>query len=276
MVKLGFILIFGVIAAGSLVYGLTSSIKEKVNMITAYLHDIGRGDFTSDRSVMAVVDDLTMISRDVYHMKESLADIIREIEGDSGDKSFVAWRIFLKGYERHGFWESIRFPDPAYHYAIEMMGGWMRLCEELNQLQTSRDLEFRSKDWRRLYEIGLTKATWGDEPGKIKVPAYCTGYHEWNNMSGGFLEFIPPVLEIGTGQRIYQDALGQGSKVKGLQSASIIEEVPSYGERKTEKDYIRIEGEEGASRRSGEGIVHVSAIQSQAGSGGEEGENLEE
>ncbi|HSA16123.1 MAG TPA: methyl-accepting chemotaxis protein [Spirochaetota bacterium] len=83
MVKLGFILVFGVIAAGSLVYGLTSSIKEKVNMITAYLHDIGRGDFTSDRSVMAVVDDLTMISRDVYHMKESLADIIREIRSKS-------------------------------------------------------------------------------------------------------------------------------------------------------------------------------------------------
>ena len=225
---------------------------------------------------------LEEISRAVQaHIKRNkfavqLADIIREIEGDSGDKSFVAWRIFLKGYERHGFWESIRFPDPAYHYAIEMMGGWMRLCEELNQLQTSRDLEFRSKDWRRLYEIGLTKATWGDEPGKIKVPAYCTGYHEWNNRSGGFLEFIPPVLEIGTGQRIYQDALGQGSKVKGLQSASIIEEVPSYGERKTEDDYIRIETEEGASRRSGEGIVHVSAIQSQAGSGGKEGGSLEE
>ena len=81
--KLGFIILFGIIAAGSLVYGLTVSIKDKVKMITAYLHEIGRGNFCSQRSVMAVVDDLTRISQDVYYMKEGLADIIREIRHNS-------------------------------------------------------------------------------------------------------------------------------------------------------------------------------------------------
>ena len=82
-IKLGFIILFGILAAGSLVYGLTSSIKDKVNIITEYLKNIGSGDFSSQRTVMAVVDDLTRISQDVYYMKENLADIIREIRHNS-------------------------------------------------------------------------------------------------------------------------------------------------------------------------------------------------
>ncbi|HPS59189.1 MAG TPA: methyl-accepting chemotaxis protein [Spirochaetota bacterium] len=82
-VKLGFILLFGIIAAGSLIYGLVTSIKDKVNLITIYLKRIGQGDFSARRSIMAVVDDLTRINHDVFYMKQNIADIIKEIRQNS-------------------------------------------------------------------------------------------------------------------------------------------------------------------------------------------------
>lgn len=82
-VKLGLILLFGMIAAGSLVYGLVTSIKDKVTMITLYLKRIGQGDFSAKRSLMVIVDDLTRINHDVFYMKENIADIIREIRQNS-------------------------------------------------------------------------------------------------------------------------------------------------------------------------------------------------
>jgi len=82
-VKLGLIVMFGMIVGASLVYGLVASIKDKVNMITMYLRRIGNGDFSAGRSIMAVVDDLTKINQDVYYMKENIAEIIREIRHNS-------------------------------------------------------------------------------------------------------------------------------------------------------------------------------------------------
>jgi len=81
--KLGLITLFGILVASSLIYGLISSIKDKVNMITLYLHRIGGGDLSAGRSIMAIVDDLTKINQDVYYMKENIAGIIREIRQNS-------------------------------------------------------------------------------------------------------------------------------------------------------------------------------------------------
>ena len=81
-VKLGLIVLFGMLVASSLIFGLAASIKDKVTLITSYLHRIGEGDFSAGRSVMAVVD-LTKINQDVYYMKENIADIIREIRHNS-------------------------------------------------------------------------------------------------------------------------------------------------------------------------------------------------
>jgi len=81
--KLILIILFGIIAAGSLVYGLVASIKDKVSLITLYLKRIGSGDFSEKRSLMAIVDDLAKINRDVFYMKENIADIIRDIRNYS-------------------------------------------------------------------------------------------------------------------------------------------------------------------------------------------------
>lgn len=187
------------------------------------------------------------------------ADIISIIEGDIADKSLVAWRVFLKSMEHHGFYSSVRFPDPAYHYAIDLLGGWMRLCEEWHGM-TDKEIEFRGKDWRKLYEIGVRKASWDGRDGTVKVPPYFKGFHEWNNRSGGFLEFVPKVVQIGTGEMIPQEMLGAGDQVRMLTEGN-----DDDGQRKIKKIGIRTEDQEGIAGRSGEGLVSVSQVQFQEG-----------
>jgi len=83
VVKLGFIILFGMMAAGSLIYGLATSIKQKISLITIYLKRLGEGDFSAGKNIMAVLDDLTRINHDVFHMKENIAEIIRGIRHNS-------------------------------------------------------------------------------------------------------------------------------------------------------------------------------------------------
>ena len=77
--KLGLILLFGLLIASSIIYGLTWSIREKLALINTFMQRISDGDLSGARVVMAVQDDLTRVGRNVFYMRESLADIIREI-----------------------------------------------------------------------------------------------------------------------------------------------------------------------------------------------------
>lgn len=191
-----------------------------------------------------------------------LAEIIQEIDGDISDKSLIAWRIFLRAMERHGFWGSVRFPDPAYHYAIDMMGGWMRICESWHTL-TDKELEFRGKEWRKLYEAGLSRASWDGKGGTVMIPSYFPGYHEWNNKAAGYLEFVPPVIEIGSGAIVAQEMLGSGNKVPV--SALSDGKGGLDGQRETEETGIGTENKKRAIGRGREGPLSISEIQFQTG-----------
>lgn len=134
------------------------------------------------------------------------ADIIRHLDGSPDDKSTAAWRTFLRTMERYGYYDSVRFPDPAFHYVVEQLGGWERIGHEWHQL-TEREIEFRRKEWVHLYEIGLRVASWGGETGKVSVPKYLCGFYERDNREGGHLDFIPDVVDVATGNRIDRHAL---------------------------------------------------------------------
>lgn len=79
-VKFSMIVLFGVLVAATLVFFLTNSIREKVTMIINFMVRMASGDLSANRDVMAVTDDLTRISHNVYTMRENIADIIREIK----------------------------------------------------------------------------------------------------------------------------------------------------------------------------------------------------
>lgn len=139
------------------------------------------------------------------------ADITRYIEGSVEEKSAIAWRYFLRSLDQYGPYTSVRFPDPAYHFVIEALGGWIQVGESWHLL-SEKEIEFRGREWRKLYEVGLRKASWEAIPGKTQVPKYFPGIHEKNNIQGEYLEFIPPVIEATTGELLERDTLALGGK----------------------------------------------------------------
>jgi hypothetical protein len=121
------------------------------------------------------------------HMRTSVfmpkpADIIARIEGTAEDRAKFAWQIVVRAIQRLGHYESVRFPSPAYHYAIEQMGGWQGLCVSLRD----DGLPFRGKDFERFFEIGERVASWDHAEGKVHVPAYLCGLHEYKNRVNGY------------------------------------------------------------------------------------------
>jgi hypothetical protein len=126
----------------------------------------------------------------------ALGDIITRIEGTAEDRAKLAWRLVVRAIERLGHYDSVRFPSPAHHYAIEQMGGWRGLCARL----TNDELPFREKDFVRFFEIGERVASWGREEGKVHVPEYCVGAFEVNNRAIGYA--LPAVIDARTGKPV--------------------------------------------------------------------------
>ncbi len=81
--KLGGIVLFGVIVAFSLVTVLWRSISVKMGLISGFLDSIGRGDLAVQKSVFAVIDELTDINQTVYIMKKNISSMMSDINSIS-------------------------------------------------------------------------------------------------------------------------------------------------------------------------------------------------
>lgn len=157
---------------------------------------------------------LTSVARAVYKLmaespyKIKPADIVREICGTSEDRSAIAWQTFKKAIGRHGSFDSVIFPDAAYHYAIIKMGGWEQLAKEYEQL-SDKELAFKEKTWRQIYETGLNVASFEPlEDGKVGVPRYLMGECERNNRSLRYeINDITPLYDVESGRRIVGDEM---------------------------------------------------------------------
>lgn len=143
------------------------------------------------------------------------ADVHEALRGSLSDRSAVAWQFFKQMVARYGYYDSVQFPDAGFHYAITQLGGWESVSKSYMEL-TDKELEFREKGWRELYEIGYERASWDGEEGKVAVPKYLPGFHERNNREGGFLAHLPPVVELQTGKRRVMSLEAGHSKTLGL------------------------------------------------------------
>lgn len=111
-----------------------------------------------------------------------LADIVARIEGRAEDRAAAAWAMVLRAMGRFGYYDSVKFSDPATHYAIGQMGGWRYLSEHL----TAESAPFRAKDFARFFGIGERVASWENAPGKVRVAPYLVGQHEAENSRKGY------------------------------------------------------------------------------------------
>lgn len=154
------------------------------------------------------------------------ADIIRMIEGTTGDKAMVAWSKVEKAVRMVGHYQSVAFDDPIIHRVIDDMGGWISLAST----PTDKDLEFRGKEFATRYRALALRGV-GDE-----YPAYLVGASESVNGSTGYrgvdrlVMLGPPALVEqvvragGTGRRMAittarsgQDLIG--GAVQGLEDS---------------------------------------------------------
>ena len=126
----------------------------------------------------------------------TLADITTRIEGSAETRAALAWAHVVTAIERFGHCLSVRFPSPAYHYAIGFMGGWQKLSATL----MNAEIKWRGKDFAQFFTLGECVASWGCEPGKVHVPPYLAGWHEVNNRRSGYA--LPDVINTVTGKPI--------------------------------------------------------------------------
>lgn len=156
--------------------------------------------------VTAAIYQFLLSSEAKYGKVPSAAQIIEQIQGSDAERAHYAWRYFLAAMTKRGYYDSVRFPEPAYHYAIQLLGGWQRICEEYGDL-TDKELEFRRGAFVSLYLKGVRESSFEPIPGKVQVRPYLAGFYETSNMSSGYGEFLPPIYEIETEQGITRDTL---------------------------------------------------------------------
>lgn len=152
--------------------------------------------------------ELTDIQRAVYeHLKTkdgkyfpTPSHIIQLLEGNTDETYEVAWRLFLKAVRKYGGYETVKFPDPAFHYAIEQLGGWVKVNNDINEL-TEKEIAFYGKDFKMLYAVGKRNSNWES------VPVALAGAIEQENSFNGFMDYLPEVVEVETGKQLKRKEL---------------------------------------------------------------------
>jgi hypothetical protein len=110
------------------------------------------------------------------------ADIVRQLQGTSTDRSLIAWGKTLDAMNRVGAYTSVCFDDGLIHKVVEDMGGWAKLCrsniDELGYLQ------------KRFCDAYKAYAGRGDND----YPAVLIGEHDASNILRGYGAKHPTLL----------------------------------------------------------------------------------
>lgn len=124
------------------------------------------------------------------------ADIIRMIDGGSGDRAMVTWSKIDKAIRMVGHYQSVAFDDPIIHRVVDEMGGWRKLA----CLPTNMDLEFAGLEFIKRYRSYVLAGGVGGD-----YPAYLIGECEALNGKDGY-RGVDPVTLIGDSSKAKQVA----------------------------------------------------------------------
>lgn len=154
------------------------------------------------------------------------ADIIRMIDGATGDRAMITWSKVDKAVRMVGHYQSVAFDDPIIHRVIDDMGGWRKLAS----LPSNKDLEFAGQEFIKRYRaLALAGGVGGD------YPAYLIGESEASNRKDGYHN-VDPVALVGDQTRAKEVArlgsagptlkIGKASSAQELIGASIGQLLP--------------------------------------------------
>ena len=82
------------------------------------------------------------------------AELLEFVNGDTGDRSLLAWEKVRKAIVSVGAYQSVRFDDPAIHSCIELMGGWPELCAT-----RVTELKWKQKEFETAYKVMAKQRT---------------------------------------------------------------------------------------------------------------------
>ena len=146
------------------------------------------------------------------------SDIREILEGSEDDRAALAWAEVLRAMGRWGYYDSVKFPDPAIHFAISQMGGWMHLCATLKD----ETIPFRGKDFAQYYAMGKRLGP------QARPVAYLVGKHEANARERNC--HFRRVYDTATGKAIPESelpALGDGQAAALVRMVAGGMEVPA-------------------------------------------------
>ncbi len=115
-----------------------------------------------------------------------VGDIVKLIEGATGDRAQVAWSKVHFAVRCIGPYQSLVFDDPIIHLVLTDMGGFGQLCN----VRTD-DMPFRAKEFEQRYRAYAVRPQLPDYLPRL------VGETEANNRNGGYLEHIPEPVVIG-------------------------------------------------------------------------------
>ncbi len=99
---------------------------------------------------------------DVGQFLPKPADIVRTIEGTSGDAAATAWAQLDRAVRRIGTWRDVVFPDPLIHRVVYDMGGWVGFGDK-----SEDEWPFVAKDFQARYRAYRSRGMVPEYPPKL-------------------------------------------------------------------------------------------------------------
>jgi hypothetical protein len=139
------------------------------------------------------------------------ADVARAIEGSGTGRAGFAWTMVADAVKFVGSYETIVLDDPISQAVIADMGGWISLCESLQDraIQGS-NFPFVARDFERRYRAYL------ENPSTLKHPKSLTGRIDAENLPLG----SPPRTPMLIGDRAKAQLVQEGGRLEPKQLAS--------------------------------------------------------
>lgn len=133
------------------------------------------------------------------------ADIIQAVYGTEEDRAREAWAVVTKAMGRPGSFATVRFQEPAIHYALNLMGGWLHVC-----FASGKDRE-ADRDFCRHYTTAVRRdVSWQD------VVPVLMGAEELSARRNGWVDRIPAVREIGHSGEVETTYVGSGENAESI------------------------------------------------------------
>lgn len=107
------------------------------------------------------------------------ADLIRRLDGGGEGRAGEAWTKVYTAVRLHGGWSSVKFKDPIISAVIMDMGGWVVLCETLQDPTAEKsNFPFMAREFERRYRAYL-------ETGRAPEVRELTGRADSDNLRIG-------------------------------------------------------------------------------------------